>query len=220
MTPRSSLPESPSRTWRLARATVRLARHEVALYLSLLRWLTRRPPHGVNAAAGDVPAAYASGQVFAVSLFLMVSIVETVALAFLIPWPLVHAIVLVVDVWGILFIVCLHASCANRPHVVGGDGSLRVRYGALLDIRVPAGHVAAARLEQRSPEVGGLVGVDEGDGDGGTLDLPVGGLTNLTIELTEPVTFRRPLGRPARARVLRCYADDPRAAHAALLARV
>lgn len=192
-------------------AFVRLVRHELVLYTSLLRWIFRRPPHGVNAAAGDSVVTYAGGQTFVVTLFLTASVIETVALAYLIPWPLVHRIVLAVDVWGILFIVCLHAACAVRPHVIGGDGALRLRYGALLDIRVPAGQIAAARLERRFPGSGVLL-----LGDDGTADLPVGGETNLTIELTEPVTFTRPLGRRASARVLRCYADEPGPALAVL----
>lgn len=194
-------------------AALRLARHEMVLYTSLARWIVRRPPHGVNARAGDSVVSYAAGQTFFVTLLLTASVVETVALAFLIPWPLVHLVVLALDVWGILFLVCLHAACADRPHVIGGDGSLRIRYGALLDIAVPAGHVAAVRLERRLPG-GGVLRL----GDDGTADLPVGGETNLTIELTGPVTFTRPLGRPARARVLRCYADEPGPALAVLKA--
>jgi hypothetical protein len=194
-------------------ALVRLARHELVLYTSVLRWLLRRPPHGVDAARGDSVVSYAAGQWFVVCLFFFVSVVETVALAFLIPWPLVHRIVLGVDLWGILFIVGLHASCVVRPHVIGGDGALRIRYGALVDIRVPAGIVAAARLERRFPGSGVLLLGEDGTD---TVDLPVGGETNLTIELTEPVAFARPLGRTARARVLRCYADEPGLALAVL----
>jgi hypothetical protein len=195
------------------RITLRLVRHELTLYTSVLRWLARRPPHGVSAAAGDTPVPYAGGQWFVICLFFFVSVVETVALAFLIPWPLVHSIVLVVDLWGIFVIVALQAACVVRPHVIGADGSLRVRFGALLDIRVPADRVAAARTERRFPG-SGLLRLDED----GSVDLPVGGQTNLTIELTEPVPFVRPLGRPARARVLRVYADEPGPALAALKA--
>ncbi|MGP3982235.1 hypothetical protein [Streptomyces sp. KR80] len=118
---------------------------------------------------------------------------------------------LVLDLWGIFFALALQAACVVRPHVVGADGSLRVRYGALVDIRVPAGRIASARLERRYPE-GRMLQL----GEDGTLDLIVGGQTTVTVELTEPVALLRPLGRPAQARILRFYADDPRPAVAAL----
>ncbi|MGP3966854.1 hypothetical protein [Streptomyces sp. 6N223] len=196
-------------------ALLRLARHELTLYTSLMRWLFRRPPHGVDAAAGDSVMPYSRGQWAISAIFFFVSVVETVALAFLIPWPLVHGVLLALGLWGIFFVVALQAAYAVRPHVIGGDGSLRLRCGALLEIRVPAGGIAAARLERRFPGNGLLRLEEDEDGDG-TVELPVGGQTNLTVELTEPVTFTRPLGRPARARVLRFYADEPGPALAVL----
>ncbi|MEO3752708.1 hypothetical protein [Streptomyces sp. B6B3] len=196
---------------RAAVATYRLTRHELVLTTSLLRWVTRRPPHGVRPAAGDLPVPYASGQTTVFLLFFFVSVVETVALAFLIPWPLVHRLLLVLGVWGCYFVVALHASCVVRPHVVGADGSLRLRYGALVGVAVPADRIASVRRDRRFPG-GGLVRV----GDDGELDLAVGSQTNVTVELTEPVAFTRPLGRRASARVLRFYADDPDATVAAL----
>lgn len=202
-----------ARAW-LPRWLRRLVRHEVAWVASLARWVTRRGPHGVG--AGDTAVGYARGQSAASYGFLFVSIVETVALAYLVPWPLVHRITLVIDVWGVLFVLGLHASCVVRPHVVGADGSLRLRYGALVDVRVPADHIHSARLHLRSP-TGHLIQVDQVD-DAGSADLIVGGQTTLTVELSEPVHFLRPLGRPVTARTLRFYADDPRAALAALTA--
>jgi hypothetical protein len=118
----------------------RLTAHEFFLSTSLLRWVTRRGPHGVR--DGDLPVGYASAQAPVMYGFLFVSVVETVALGYLIPWPAVRAVVLVLDLWGCYFILALHASCVVRPHVVGADGSLRLRYGAVLDIRVPSGRAA------------------------------------------------------------------------------
>ncbi|WP_059010429.1 hypothetical protein [Streptomyces specialis] len=187
------------RAWRVM---TQLVRHELALWASLARWIGRRPAHGVK--AGDRAVAYAAGQTALVFVMLFVSVVETVALALLIPWPAAHRAVLAIDVWGIFFVVGLHASCAVRPHVVGRDGSLRVRYGALVDIAVPADRIASVRLDRRFP--GGRtvrIGAD------GTVDLAVGGQTNVTVVPAGPVVFRRPLGGTGEARVLRIYADDP-----------
>ncbi|MCQ4043073.1 hypothetical protein ACFOSC_13375 [Streptantibioticus rubrisoli] len=181
----------------------RLTVHEVRLLTSFCRWLTRRPPHGVG--PGDLAVRYATGQSFVFYGFLFVSVVETVALALLIPWPVVHAVFLVVDIWGCYFVIALHASCAVHPHVVAADGSLRLRYGVLLEIRVPAELIARARLERRYPTGGRLAQLH----DDGALDLSVGGQTTVTVQLSEPVRFVRPLGKEAEARVLRFYADDP-----------
>lgn len=184
-------------------AVRKLTVHEVKLFTATLRWLARRPKHGIG--PGDTAVPYASGQAFTFYGFLFVSVIETVALALVIPWPVVHAVVLVLDIWGIYFILALQAACVVRPHVVGADGSLRVRYGVLLDIPVPAELIANARVDRRFPDGGGLLRLD----DDGTAHLAVGGQTSVTVELTEPVAFVRPLGKPAEARVLRFYADDP-----------
>ncbi|MGP3973359.1 hypothetical protein ACTWQF_04825 [Streptomyces sp. 8N114] len=192
----------------------RLTVHEIRLSTSFLRWVTRRRPHGLRERAGDIAVPYAPAQAALMYGLLFVSVIETVALAYLIPWPVVHAVTLVVDLWGVYFVIALHASCVVRPHVIGADGSLRLRYGALLDIRIPAQHIAAARVERRFPDAR-LAAVDA---DGGA-DLAVAGQTTVTVELTEPVGFVRAMGRPAQARTFRCYAEDPAAAVAALRAR-
>lgn len=107
--------------------------------------------------------------------------------------------------------LALHAACVTRPHVVGADGSLRIRYGGLFDLRVPASSVTTARVERRYPE-GKLVRLHPD----GVLDIAVGSQTTVTVELTGPVTFVRPLGKQGSARTIRFHADDPRAVVAAL----
>ncbi|WP_128817354.1 hypothetical protein [Streptomyces sp. S063] len=188
----------------------RLIAHEFRALHSLGLWTVRRR-HRIP--EGARPFSYTEPQTGVMWAFLLVSVVETVVLALVIPWPLVHAIVLVVDVYGIVIILALHAASVTRPHLVGADGSLRLRYGALFDLRVPAASIASARVERRFPD-GGLVRV----GEDGTLDLAVGSQTTVTVQLTRPVEFVRPLERRGRARTLRFQADDPRAAVAALMA--
>ncbi|WP_174186316.1 hypothetical protein [Nocardia barduliensis] len=189
----------------------RLIVHESSLLTSFLRWVARRGPHGVR--EGDTAVPYASGQAAVMYGFLVVCVVETVALAYLIPWAVVHTIVLALDVWGAFFIIALHASCVVRPHVIGADGSLRLRYGALLDIRIPAHRIASARVQRRYPDTA-LAAVD---GNAGA-DLAVAGQTSVTVELTEPIAFTRPLGKQAEARTFRYFAEDPISAVAVLRA--
>lgn len=189
----------------------RLVVHEFRALHSLGLWVVRRR-HRIP--EGALPVPYTEPQTGVMYTFAFVSVLETVVLALVIPWPLVHAILLVVDVYGVVVVLAIHAACVTRPHVVEADGSLRLRYGALFDLRVPAAAIAAARVDRRFPG-GGPVRVDED----GTLDLAVGSQTTVTVELTEPVEFVRPLGRRGSARTLRFNADDPRAAVAALVKR-
>ncbi|MFI7286521.1 hypothetical protein ACIBRY_07665 [Streptomyces anulatus] len=189
-------------------AVRRLLVHEFRALHSLGLWVLRRR-HRIP--EGARPFSYTGPQSGIMWTFVFVSVVETVVLALVIPWPLVHAILLVVDVYGIVILLALQAACVTRPHLVEADGSLRLRYGALFELRAPAAVIATARVERRFPD-GGLVRVDAD----GTLDLAVGSQTTVTVELTEPVEFVRPLGRRGSARTLRFHADDPRAAVAAL----
>ncbi|TWG02737.1 hypothetical protein FHX80_111148 [Streptomyces brevispora] len=186
----------------------RLLGHEVRALHSLGLWVLRRR-HAVP--EGALAAPYTGPQTAMMYGLLFVSVVETVMLALLIPWPVVHRILLVVDVYGVLLVLALHASCVVRPHVVGADGSLRIRYGALFDLRVPAAAVAAARVERRYPE-GKSVRLHPD----GVLDLAVGSQTTVTVELTAPVGFVRPLGGRGQAHTVRFHADDPRSVVAAL----
>ncbi|MFF7077624.1 hypothetical protein [Streptomyces lavendulae] len=186
----------------------RLLLHELRAIASLGRWTVRRT-HGVR--PGDLAAAYTGPQTAMMYGLLFVSVIETVGLAVLIPWPAVHRVLLVLDVYGVLLVLALHAACVTRPHVVRPDGSLRIRYGALFDLAVPPDAVASVRVERRYPE-GRLVTLSED----GVLDLIVGGQTTVTLELNRPLEFRRPLGARASARTIRFHADDPRALVGAL----
>ncbi|MET9557074.1 hypothetical protein [Streptomyces sp. NPDC006645] len=187
----------------------RLLLNEARGLTSLVRWVAGRR-HGVR--EGDLAAPYTGPQTAMMYGFLFVSVVETVALAMLIPWPLVHMILLVVDVYGVLMVLAMHAGCVTRPHVAGADGSLLVRWGVLFDMPIASGLITAARVERRYPD-GSLIKIDE---PGGTLDLIVGGQTTVRVELSEPVTFVRPMGGRGTATVVRFHADDP----AALVARL
>ncbi|MFF1923740.1 hypothetical protein ACFVW8_24605 [Streptomyces sp. NPDC058221] len=186
----------------------RLFGHEVRGLHSLGLWLLRRR-HAVP--EGALAAPYTGPQTAMLYGLLLVSVVETVMFALLIPWPFVHRILLVLDLYGVLLILALHASCVTRPHVVGEDGSLRIRYGALFDLWVPAAAVASARVERRYPD-GRSVRLHPD----GVLDISVGSQTTVTVELTAPTGFVRPLGGRGQARTVRFHADDPRSVVAAL----
>lgn len=192
----------------LPRVVRRLALHEVRSVYSIWLWVRRRR-HGVG--ADDHAAGYNSAQAAMMWSWVGLSIVETVALALLIPWPLVHAITLVLGLYGLVVMVGILAACVARPHVVGADGSLRLRYGALFDLRIPAEDIVRVRMDRRYPD--GQAIAPRADG---SLDLIVGSQTTLVVELVAPVTYVRPLGRTGSAHTIRFHADDPKALLAAL----
>lgn len=177
--------------------------HEARVLASLVRWMARRP-HGVGEADGVFP--HARDQAATMYGLTFVCVAETVALSFLLArWPVVHAVLLVVDVYTVLFVLGMHAAAVTRPHVLAG-GVLRVRQAAHVDIRIPVALIASVRRES-------LFTHTEKDGE---LNLPIGSQTSLALELTEPVNAPKLLGAPRPVRVIRLHADDPKSLYDAV----
>ncbi|GAX49767.1 hypothetical protein [Streptomyces olivochromogenes] len=177
---------------RIARA---LLRHELRLFASLLLWVTRRT-HGT----GDGrPFGYARGLGAMMGGLAFVCVVETVGMAVLLRgWPVVHAVVLVLDVYTVLMVVGMYAACVTRPHILDST-HLRVRDRAHVDLRIPLADIAVVRRELRTTH----------EAAEGELNLAVGAQTDVTIELAAPVPHFTFLGRERRIRLVRLHADDP-----------
>lgn len=177
---------------------VRLIGHELRLMVSLVRWVARRP---LGTGPGLRAFGHARDQAAYMYGFAFVCVVETVGMSYLLAsWPVVHAVVLVLDVYTVLFVVGLHAASVTRPHVLGG-GVLRVRQGGHVDVPIPLDRIAAVRHELRFSH----------EKEDGVLNLAVASQTSVTIELAEPVTAVRLLGKRCPVRLVRCHADDARA---------
>ncbi|GGV14335.1 hypothetical protein GCM10010293_06520 [Streptomyces griseoflavus] len=173
-----------------------LARHEARLMVSLALWLVRRT-HGTG--GGGTAFGYARGQTAVMFGFAFVCVVETVAMSVLLgDWPVVHAVVLFLDVYTVVFVVALHAASVVRPHVVDGE-ALRVRRGVHVDLRIPVERIGAVRRELRMTH----------EAADGVLDLAVGSQTNVAVELNEAVTHVNLFGGRREVRVVRFHADDP-----------
>ncbi|GGT63239.1 hypothetical protein [Streptomyces lateritius] len=177
---------------------LRLIGHELRLMASLGLWVARRR-HGVR--AGDRPFPHARDQAALMYGFAFVCLVETVGMSYLLAdAPVAHAVVLVLDVYTVLFVLGLHAASVTRPHVLA-PGVLRLREAAHVDLHIPLERIAAVRHEL-------LFTHERAEGE---LNLAVGSQTSLTIELTEPIDAPRLLGAPRPVRTVRAHADDPRA---------
>ncbi|MFF3738678.1 hypothetical protein [Streptomyces sp. NPDC002566] len=179
-------------------AATALVRHELRLLVSLWLWAARRV-HGV----GDGRAfGYARGQGAVTAGLAFVCGVETVAMSLLLrTWPTVHTVVLVLDLYTVFVVIGLYAAWRVRPHVLHGD-RLRVRHAGHVDLTVPLERIAAVRHESRTTH--------EPAGDSSReLNLPVGSMTSVTLELTEPVSHVGFFGRRREVSVVRLHADDP-----------
>ncbi|WP_418956756.1 hypothetical protein [Streptomyces tritici] len=185
---------------------LRLIGHELRLMASLVLWAGRRR---IGVTAGDRAFGHARDQAALMYGFAFVCLVETVGMSYLlVDLPVVHAIVLVLDVYTVLFVLGLHAASVIRPHVLS-DGELRLRQAAHVDVRVPLDRIASVRHEL-------LFTHEKRDGE---LNLAVGSQTSVTVELTEPVDAPRFLGGRRLVTVLRFHADDARSLVAALRER-
>ena len=193
---------------------LRLLVFELKGLASLGWWLARRR-HGVP--PGATPVSYSRGQTPVLVMFLFLLVLELVAVEVLLRAlgtpSVVRTAFLALDAYGIFFCLGVIAACVTRPHVITAD-EVRIRYGGFFDLRVPRNLVATARQAVNRNERGTVRVAD------GVVVVSVFAETNLVFELTEPVLVRRPLGRLAFAWTIRCFADDPEAALAALRADV
>ncbi|GAA1007447.1 hypothetical protein Aple_018410 [Acrocarpospora pleiomorpha] len=181
----------------------RIAGFDAKGMVSLVLWALRRR-NGVP--PGSVEVTYAKEQTTTFVIFLILMALETVVLDVIlraIDAPeAVRLPVLFLDLYGILIGLAVVAACVTRPHVVTAT-ELRLRYGAFFDLRIPRGQIATIRLSRNYNE-NGMVTVT-----GDRLSLAVSSQTNMIVNLTDPITITRPLGRQAQVTTIRFFADDP-----------
>ncbi|UNO42380.1 hypothetical protein [Streptomyces sp. MST-110588] len=179
----------------------RLLAHEGRWLASLALWLVRRR-HGVG--EGDHAIRYAGTQAVLLYGMTFVCVVETVGMAVLLAeMPVVHLVMLVLDVYTVLMVLGVHAAAVTRPHVLTADG-LRIRQGARMDLWIPLERIASVRYDLRFSKDG------RGAAGEGVLELAVAGQTSVTVELAEPVVAVRLLGQEEEVRTVRFHADDAR----------
>ncbi|WP_166354970.1 hypothetical protein [Phytoactinopolyspora limicola] len=175
----------------------RLLMHQFTVLAAIGPWVTRRP----RAAETDVVFGYARAQAPMIYALLFVVMVEGTALALLVPWPVVHTILVVVHTYAALLLLGSAAATHIRPHVIGRD-DVRVRYGVGFELRIPLATIANAKARTRSSDAASIHLAD------GHLDVVVSGQTNVVIDLTDPIRVEQPLDGTASQ--VEIYADEPR----------
>lgn len=176
---------------------------EVHSYRSIYRWVFRRP----RVPEGAVPFSYHQPVLPILIVLLVVSATELVVVDLIVHrWAWIRIPLLVLGIWGLVWMVGLLCGMLCRPHAVGPDG-IRVRSGAEIDLAVPWADVRAVSKTTRTrkdkePKVTVEGGVR-------TLHLRIAEETRIDIALERPIEYRLPHGRETVERIA-LYAEDPR----------
>jgi len=178
---------------------------ELRLYRSLFRWVARR-----RDVKGDAEAfGYAKVVTPVMWLWIFASTVEVPLVHILIPWDTVRIAVLVLSVWGLVWMVGLLASLNVYPHLLS-PSTLRVRHGASVDIPLPWAAIETVKAEQRDLRSTVWTLQPRETERGTDLQVGVSGQVNVHAVLREPLTVDTPKG-PMKITELSFLVDDPRA---------
>ena len=189
-------------------ATMRLLRRaaamEGAMWRSMYLWARRTPP---ALAPGDEAFSYLGVVKPILGVFIGLSVVEIPILDLIIkhvvPWQPARVIMLVISVWGLLWMLGLLISLKIHPHVAGAAG-IRVRMGPGIDFTVPWPDIDAVTKHYRSMPSSKSVQIENQ-----VLHIVVGSQTSVDVKLRRPITVRLPKGESDPIEELRLYADDP-----------
>ncbi|CAA9369018.1 MAG: hypothetical protein AVDCRST_MAG32-399 [uncultured Nocardioides sp.] len=182
-------------------------RTELSLYRALGRWATRRP----DVPPGSTPIGYARLVTPMLWLWIFGSAVEVVVLDVVLRrWlPSLQLPLLVIGVWGLLWMLGLLAAYRVRPHLLD-DQVLALRDG-VHTARTDVPLSAVAVIRQADHELPGLlrsIHVEPAE-DGDLLLVGVSSRTNLELVLTGPTELATPNGPVTVSRV-GFWVDEPR----------
>jgi len=184
------------------RAAARWLALELVLWWSLVSWIRRKPPAGGFTYAGHsvtLPLAILLTVVTPAEL-LLIDVLVPEYLAWL-RWIFnLLAVSALLWVWG------LAASQRMLPHQLG-TLTLRVRDGALLDVRVPYVAIAGASVSEHRPP-GRPEGLEE-DANRRCAYVKVGGAVNIALALSTPLQIETMTGRTRPVDQLCFWTDAP-----------
>ncbi|MFF5333643.1 hypothetical protein [Streptomyces sp. NPDC013181] len=183
---------------------------EFGLFRALWRWVRRRP----DVPEGRVPLAYGAEIRPLMWALVFLAPLEIAAVEFLLPWRVARIVLLVLSLYGTLWLIGFLAALSVRPHMVG-DGELVLRFAHFVRVAVPLDRVESVR---RSHHSGYRRAVQIDDG---VLAMPLGDTTNLSVILREPHPIAPKPGKPPQeVHEIRFTADDPHHAVRALTAHL
>lgn len=189
-------------------------RFEVALYVALTRWLVRRP----DVPAGATPWGYARLVSPVLWLWIFGSATEVVVVHVITPWAGVRLALLVIGIWGLVWMLGLLASYRVYPHLADTTG-IRVRLGKHADVGVPWSAIESAAAVKRDLRSTIRTFQPRETSSGPDLQIGVSGRTNVTLRLSVPIVVEVK-GEPLEVTAVSFHADDPRPLVAAVRSRL
>lgn len=180
---------------------------EIAIWRMLGRWVARRP----DVPDGSTPVGYAQMVAPVMWLWIIASGGEAIAVEMILRsidagWAhVVRFPLLVVSIWGTLWMLGLMAAFRVRPHLILDD-RLRIRSGPRSWVDVPKDAVVTIRSAEHDFD-GITKTIHEA---GGLLLVGVSRRTNIELTLNEPTTLATHAGEKVADRV-GLWVDEPRA---------
>lgn len=157
---------------------------------------------------GARPFGYTRGTATIPAVMIALSLAELVIVHLLVPWEWLRIVLLVLSLWGVLFLLGSFATRVVHPHFVHGE-ALHVRWGHPMILTTPLANIASVALHVNHADTQPRLAGDR-------LILTQFQSPNLRICFSEPVAAAPPVTRknlPAdvRVREVQLYADDPQA---------
>lgn len=197
----------PKRNWRQFSGYIarRATMMELRGYQSIYRFVFRRP----KVPAGGVGFSYHKPVLPILIVFVVVSALEMLVVDLIVRrWAYIRVPLLILSIWGIIYMLGLLFGMLVRPHAITADG-IRVRYGSEIDLPIAWDdvHSVTRRKRVNSDKQPKVTRDDNGEA---SLHMRIQNETNLEIRLNRPVSLRLPHGIETVSMV-NLYADDPQA---------
>jgi hypothetical protein len=209
MTPVETSPHSETRQPRMRGLIARASGIEKVIYASIGRVIARKP--AVPAEAKGF--GYHSSSKAILVVFIVLSAIEIVVIDLIVHrWLWLRIPLLVIGIWGLIWMIGLLCAHLVRPHTVGPDG-IHVRDGLDLDAHVRWDDVHSVTIKKRGydPRTPRVIA----DGDSRTLAVDITGQTNIEIVLERPTVISLPgvppKGGEQAVTSICLWADDPKA---------
>lgn len=155
---------------------------------------------------GALAFGYTKGTFTLPTVLIVVSLIEVVIMHVLVPWAWLQIVLVLVTIWGVLFVLGIFATRVVRPHFVS-EGVLHLRWGLQSVLDTPLTNISSmARYENHvhtQPHV-----------DEDRVILTQFTSTNVLIRFAEPVVADPPVAKKKlapgfRASEVLLYTDDP-----------
>ncbi len=121
---------------------IALLRHELGIFSSFLYAVRRRR----DVPAGAQAFSYGREQRPMVVLMLILSVVELGVVSWLIPWRWLELLLLILGLYGLVWILGFQLSMYVRPHVLDAQ-RLRLRFAHIGEVWIPLKDVASVRKQ-------------------------------------------------------------------------